>query len=113
MTRRSSALLSLAPASALLVPALASAAVASTFSGLVSFIVNDFIDLLIPVLISAAVLLYMRNTATGIFKLQKGEVDPNWRRSMLWGIIAIVLMVSLWGILAILAATFQIPVIRG
>lgn len=92
----------------LLFPAVAFAA-PQTFAELVHFIIS-YINFIIPIIISLAVLLYVRNTAQGLFKMKDGKGDPDWKTGMLWGIIAITLMVSLWGILTILANTFQIPV---
>ena len=96
------------------VPALAAPRIGSspTFNSLVHFFLA-YINILIPIAIAAAVVLYMYNTASGIFKLRSGSVDPDWQKGMIWGIVAIFLMVSLWGILTILANTFGVAVMTG
>ena len=102
-------------ATSLLLPGAALAAsptlssTSATFKDLVGFLIG-YVNIIIPVLIAAAVLFYMKNTAAGIFKLRNGEVDPDWKQSMIWGIVAILLIVSICGILTILANTFQIPI---
>ena len=78
-----------------------------TFAGLVAFIVG-YINLLIPIIITLAIIYYMWNTVQGMWKLKDGKVDADWSKSMLYGIIAIALMVSIWGVLRILASTFKI-----
>lgn len=88
----------------ILVPSIAFGA-AKTFIELVANFI-DVINIIIPIIISAAVVLYMKNTATGLYNLKGGKVDPDWQKTMLWGIIVITLMVSLWGILSILTNTF-------
>lgn len=91
--------------SALLAPSIALAA-PQTFAELVGFFVG-YINFIIPVIISAAVVIYMKNTATGIYKLKGGKADPDWQQGMLWGIVIITMMVSLWGILSIIAQTLR------
>lgn len=88
----------------ILTPSIALGA-AKTFIELVSNFI-DVINITIPIIISAAVVLYMKNTATGLYNMKSGKVDPDWQKTMLWGIIIITLMVSLWGILSILTSTF-------
>lgn len=92
----------------LAVPLMASAA-PRTFGELVHFLIS-YINFVIPIIISAAVLLYVYHTGQGIWRMKDGKPDEAWKQGALWGIIAITLMVSLWGILTILANTFQIPI---
>lgn len=90
-------------------PLFAMAAPPKTFGQLVDFLVS-YINFIIPIVISAAVLFYVYNTGAGIWKMKGGDPGPDWKQGVLWGVIAITLMVSIWGILSILAATFHIPV---
>lgn len=68
--------------------------------------VRTYIELLVPVLIGAAVLFFL----FGVFKtfFLKGD-DPSSREQgrqfMLWGIIALFVMVSFWGLVNILTET--------
>lgn len=92
-------------------PIIISAATPKTFAELVSFLIG-YINIIVPLIITAAVVFYMRNTLLGLISLKGGTVDPDWKKGMLWGIGIIFLMVSIWGVLSILAATFQIPIVR-
>ena len=93
-----------------LTPLLASAA-PQTFAERVGFLIG-YINIIIPIIISAAVLCYIYNTGQGMWDRSKGLSDTAWKDGMMWGIITITIMVSIWGILSILANTFQIPLTR-
>ena len=90
--------------SGFLLPSIAFAA-PQTFSDLVHFFIG-YINFIIPMVITAAVVLYMRNTATGLYDLSRGKANPDWKASMVWGIVILTMMVSLWGILTIIGVTF-------
>lgn len=82
-----------------------------TFSELVAFLIG-YINIIIPIIISAAVLLYVRNTASGLWGMREGKADPSWKTGMMWGVITIFFMVSIWGILTILLNTVGFPIPR-
>lgn len=82
---------------AVMTPSIAFAA-PQTFSDLVAQLIS-FIDALVPIVVGLTILVYMNNTATGIYKLGQGKADPEWKQGMFWGIIIIAVMVSIWGIL--------------
>lgn len=90
----------------LFVPAVALAA-PGTFSDLVSRIVS-IINLAIPALISAAIVLFMYNIlgSFGIFGGENTFDKQKFRDAALWGIIILFVLVSIWGILEILRNTF-------
>lgn len=94
-----------------LAPNLVSAATQTpqTFEQLVAFIIG-YINIIVPIVITLAVVYYMWNTAQGIWTNRTGTIDPDWQKGMVWGLLAIGLMVSIWGVLNILASTFGIPV---
>ena len=92
--------------SSLLAPSLALAA-PTTFAGLVNFFLG-YINILIPMIISAAIVIYMKNTATGLYNLKSGKPSPDWQQSMFWGIVVITVMVSIWGILSVLGNTLRL-----
>ena len=74
----------------------------SAFIGLVN-------STLIPVLIAAAVLFFIWNIFR-YFILQSGSEDgrEKAKRSAMYGILALVIILGIWGIIAILIATFDI-----
>lgn len=83
-------------------PALAFAATPKTFTEFVNMVVNIF-NALTALLVLAAVVFYLFNITTGIGKT--GEKRSQMYRVMLWGMLALFLMVSIWGILRILQTT--------
>lgn len=88
----------------LLTPQVAFAA-PETFEGLVRLVV-DIINIIIPVLIAAAVAIFFWNTASVIFDASKGQSNTDKRTAIIWGIAILFVMVSIWGILNLLANTF-------
>ena len=82
-----------------------------TFGELVGMLLG-YINVIVPIVIAGAAVVYMKNTASGLFAMRSGKADPDWQKSMLWGVLIIFLMVSLWGISSILANTFGIPLGR-
>jgi len=83
-------------------PVLAFAATPKTFGEFVNMVINIF-NALTALLVLAAVVLYLLNITTGIGKT--GERRGQMYTVMLWGMLAIFLMVSIWGILRILQTT--------
>ena len=78
----------------------------STSQGL-DGIINMFtkaIGILVPILISLAVLFFL----WGVFKYIKGDAaaKAEGAKNTLWGIIGIFVMVSVWGLVRILTSTF-------
>ena len=72
-------------------------------SGLKSLMIqiNSLISYVIPVLISLAVLAFMWGVVLYLFKPEK----EGGKMFMLWGIIAIFVMTSVWGLVGILRGT--------
>lgn len=59
-------------------------------------------------LMLAAVAAYFFNISMNMLKLSKGE-SAEWRSHFLWGIIAVFVMVSIWGIVQVLQYTIFTP----
>lgn len=96
------------PLGLLLLPAVAGAAVIDSNEGLGKILqfVGDLIATVIPLIIGLAVLLFL----WGVLKYVTSGGDPEKRtearNTMIWGIIAIFVMVSVWGLVNILVDTF-------
>jgi len=76
-------------------------------SELIDAIVRVIVNPLIGLLFGIALLLFLWGAFQFILDVgEKGEARENGKRHMLWGIIGMVVMVSVFGILAILATTF-------
>jgi len=99
---------------AVLLPALAFAqqapAVAATGGdkGLLGVMqtVGNLLAALVPIIIALAVIYFLWGLLTYLFKA--GEEKDKAREQMIWGIIAIAVMVSVWGLVGILQATFNV-----
>lgn len=80
-------------------------AAATSFDGLVTQLLN-YIKLLVPFIIALALLVFL----WGIFKLVfagGSEVDvKEGTKFMTWGVVSLFVMVSVWGLVAILTKTF-------
>ncbi len=89
---------------ALLLPSLVLAQ-AGTISGLIKSIV-DILGLLVPLIFALALLYFF--WGLGQFILNAGSEDgrEKGKHVMLWGVIALFVMVSIWGIVGILDDTF-------
>ncbi len=89
------------------VPFITSAAVATDFQSLVYFLIG-LIQIIIPLLIAIAIIVFFWGIIRYIFAAGNEQVKTSARETMLWGTIALFLMVSVWGILKIIANTFGI-----
>ncbi|MFZ2593327.1 MAG: hypothetical protein WAX38_00950 [Minisyncoccia bacterium] len=81
-------------------------AVASTFPALIGYIVS-IIEIIIPMMVAAAVVLYFYNAGQGIFKSgSNAEAKKKLKENMLWGAIILFVMISVWGLVGLLEQTF-------
>lgn len=95
-------------ASVVSVPALAFAATnigTLDFKGLVAYILEDFIKPVTVVILSLAVVYFLWNIAEIIRASKKGEELADLKNKALWGVVAIFVMVSMWGLVSILVNT--------
>ena len=89
-----------------LVPFVAVAA-NNTFREVINYVVMDtIIAPLVPVLISLTILIFI----WGIIKYMRedGKEREDGKKYMFWGVIGIFVMVSVWGLVAILQNTFDL-----
>jgi hypothetical protein len=70
--------------------------------------VQDIIDLLIPVAASLAVLFFFWNLAQFVLGSKSAEDKAENKSSMLWGLVAIFVIFSLWGLVEFLRDTFGV-----
>jgi len=90
------------------VPALVFAAGASGTLTSVLGTVQTILNALIPILITLAVVYFFWGLAQYILQAGSSDAKDEGRQKMIWGIIALFVMVSIWGILGLLANTFDI-----
>lgn len=93
----------------LAMPAIAfAAATPHTFKELAHLLVN-LINIAIPMLITAGIVIYMYGVSTNILNLGEDSKEK-MKAYFFWGIIILFLMVSFWGILRLLQDTLNFPV---
>lgn len=68
---------------------------------------HDIINTLLAILVALALLYFMWGLARMIFRVagDEGAIEEG-KRTMLWGIVALFVMVSVWGIVNFLADSF-------
>ncbi len=76
------------------------AGVLSTIAGL--------INLATPIIVALALLFFFWGLATYILNASDGEKQKEGRNIMIWGILALFVMVSVWGIVNVVRDTFKL-----
>ena len=76
---------------------------ATTVVGLIDDI-QDVLSAIVPVIMSLAVIYFIWSTAQYILK--EGDAKNEARGHMIWGIVILFVIVSVWGLVAILETTF-------
>lgn len=89
-----------------LLPYAASAATSPTDLKSLAKVLVDLINIAIPVLISLGVVYYLWGIAYSIKDAGSAKSWANFRTQIAWGILALFMMVSIWGILRLLDNTF-------
>lgn len=91
---------------ALALVALPAAAGAVTFLDTLN-LVNRFLNALVPMIITLAIIYFFWGLASYLMKIGDGDrkkaID-----TMIWGVVAIFVMVSIWGIIKLLQSTFKV-----
>lgn len=78
------------------------------FAGLLGFIVETLIRPLTVTILALAIVYFLWHTAQGILKGNSPEDRAQFRTRIVWSIVAIAVMVSLWGIVGLLLNTFDL-----
>jgi hypothetical protein len=80
----------------------------TTFKDLINVtIIGGMLRPLVPLIIGLAVVVFVYGVLTTMLS-EGGEKKEEGKQYMLWGIIGIFVMVSLWGIVNIIGNTFQL-----
>ena len=77
------------------------AAVASTFPGLINYLIG-IIQFMIPMLVAAAVILYFYHAGVGVYKSGQAEARQKMKQNLFWGAIILFVMISVWGLVLLL-----------
>ncbi len=94
----------LAVLSVVLVPAVSSAVTLTETFGLI----NRLINALIPIVISIAILYFFWALANYLLKAGDDGAQKEMRYAMIYGVLAIFVMVSIWGFVRLLQSTFKV-----
>ncbi|OGG54683.1 hypothetical protein A3D62_03280 [Candidatus Kaiserbacteria bacterium RIFCSPHIGHO2_02_FULL_49_11] len=92
------------PATLLALPLVAGAQTLTSVLGTFSNLVN----LAIPLVLAIAVLYFFWGLAQYIMSTGNEEKRTEARNMMIWGIIALFVMVSVWGLIGLLQETFNV-----
>jgi hypothetical protein len=76
----------------------------TSLSGLVSYIIG-IINLIIPVLVTFALVLLMYAGFRYILKASESHGKGAERAALMWGLVALFVIVSVWGLLRIMCIT--------
>lgn len=82
----------------------------SGLTGVESFVrdLGDIVDLLIPIAFAAAVLFFFWGLAKYILSAGDTEKREQGRNIMIWGVIALFVMASVWGLVAFIGDFFGV-----
>jgi len=80
-----------------------SLAITQTITDLIA-IIQGILAAIVPLIFSLAVIYFIWTTAQYILK--EGDAKNEARSHMIWGIVILFVMVSIWGLVAILTNTF-------
>lgn len=76
----------------------------TTFAGLVSFIIG-IINLILPVLTALALVLFLYSCFRYVLKASESHGKGAEREAIIWGLVALFVLVSVWGILRVMCVT--------
>ena len=90
----------------LLMPHFAFAAI-TNFASFVGLVIK-ILSLLIPIVISLALLAFLWGITVFILNAGDAQKRSEGKQIMIWGIIALFVMLSVWGLVRLLQSTFQL-----
>lgn len=87
------------------------AALLPAFAGAITFLdtlntINRFLNAFIPLFITLAIVYFFWGLAK--YMLNIGEKKDDAIQAMIWGIVGLFVMVSIWGIIKLLQNTFKV-----
>ena len=71
-------------------------------------VVNRILSAVVPLLITVALIVFIWGLIKYLMKIGKGEEQQAGIQLMLWGVVAIFVMSSVWGLVALLQNTFSV-----
>ena len=72
--------------------------------------VKRLMDLLIPIFITLGLLFFLYGLAEYVMASGEEEKVKEGRNKMIYGVVALFVMVSVWGLVGVVSRTFQVPI---
>ncbi len=77
------------------------------FKGLIEAIIENIAEPVVVLILALAIVFFLWNIAQYIRKADQPEELEKFKSGAIWGIVAISVMVSMWGLVRILVGTFS------
>ncbi len=74
---------------------------------------SGIVNSLIPLLLTVAVVIFLWGLVKYLFKIGGEEGSKGGLQIMLWGIVGLFVMVSIWGLVQLLQQTLNVDSVRG
>ncbi len=81
----------------------------SSIGSLIGYIICIIARYVIPLLMTLALVAFMWGAVQFILNAEDSQKREEGKSFLVWGIIALFVMVSVWGLVAIISNTFSIP----
>lgn len=78
------------------------------FKGLVQYLISSIITPLFGLFLGAAVVFFLWNIFGVISKSDQPEELANFKSKAVWGVVAIAVMVSMWGLVNFITGSLQL-----
>jgi hypothetical protein len=101
-------LLTLGSTAAMFAPLMASAATAGASAQSIIGVIIGIVNTLIPFMLALALLAFFWGLVRYIWNSGDAEAQAAGKGIMIWGIIALFVMVAVWGLVGVVANTFNI-----
>ena len=93
----------------LLTPVVAFAQTDATLGDILDTIAG-LLRIFVPVIVGLAMLVFLWGAGMSIFKSGDARAQPQAKSLMVWGIVGLFVMLSVWGIVTVLAQTFSLTI---
>lgn len=71
-------------------------------------VINNILNKILPIIISIAVIWFIYNVFNYAILSGDEEAKTKTKNKMIWGIVALFVMVSVWGLVGLLTGTFNL-----
>jgi hypothetical protein len=82
-------------------------------SDILSRIVTEILGPVEAVIFAAGFLMFLWGLVQAMYNLSEGGPNDEGKRHMVWGVVGMTIMVSIWGIVALIDNTFGLGALSG